>query len=125
CGGAGVVDTIAACRAAGIDIVGAGPDAESAARPAIIEYEGWKIGVLAAAEREFNAAGPDTPGAHIFDPLETLERVRALKSACDYVIFLYHGGIEYYPYPSPMLQRLCRAVVRHGADLVLCQHSHC
>jgi hypothetical protein len=125
CGAVGVLDTIAACRAAGIDLTGAGADAESAAQPGIIEIDGWKIGIIAAAEREFNAAGADAPGAHIFDPLETLERVRALKTACDYVIFLYHGGIEYYPYPSPMLQRLCRSVVRHGADLVLCQHSHC
>jgi poly-gamma-glutamate synthesis protein (capsule biosynthesis protein) len=125
CGGAGVLDTIAACAAAGIAVTGAGANMADAAQPVIVEREGWKIGVIAAAEREFNAAGSNSPGAHIFDPLETLERVRALRSVCDYVIFLYHGGIEYYPYPSPVLQRLCRAVVRHGADLVLCQHSHC
>src|SRR5690606_27860319 len=35
-----------------------------------------------------------------------------------------HGGIEHYEYPSPRLQRVCRSMVRHGADLVLCQHSH-
>jgi poly-gamma-glutamate synthesis protein (capsule biosynthesis protein) len=79
---------------------------------------------MAVAEHEFNAAGPSSAGAHIFDPLVDLERIRQLKSACDYVIVLYHGGIEYHPYPSPLLQRTCRALVNSGADLVLCQHSH-
>ena len=41
------------------------------------------------------------------------------------MIVLYHGGKEYYRYPSPMLQRVCRKFVDKGADLVLCQHSHC
>ena len=38
---------------------------------------------------------------------------------------MYHGGKEYSKYPSPRLMRLCRAMVRFGADVVLCQHSHC
>lgn len=125
CGGPGVLDTVAACTAAGIAVAGAGADAGQAARPVVIDRAGWKIGVLPVAEREFNAAGPNSPGAHIFDPLEDLERIAALKRVCDYVIVLYHGGIEYYPYASPGLQRTCRSLVRHGADLVLCQHSHC
>ena len=29
------------------------------------------------------------------------------------------------PYPSPLLQKKCRAMVDAGADIVLCQHSHC
>ena len=41
------------------------------------------------------------------------------------MIVLYHGGKEYCQYPSPRLRKLCQAMVRKGADLVLCQHSHC
>ena len=43
----------------------------------------------------------------------------------DYLIVLNHGGIEYYKFPSPLLQRKCREMVKCGADFVVCQHSHC
>jgi len=41
------------------------------------------------------------------------------------VIVLYHGGKEQCRYPSPRLLKACRAMADHGADLILCQHSHC
>lgn len=41
------------------------------------------------------------------------------------MIVLYHGGKEQYRYPSPNLQKTCRKLVEKGADLVVCQHSHC
>lgn len=48
-----------------------------------------------------------------------------MKKQCDIAIVLYHGGKEHYRYPSPNLQRICRKIVDKGADLVICQHSHC
>jgi len=30
-----------------------------------------------------------------------------------------------YRYPSPKLQKVCRKFIDNGADLVVCQHSHC
>lgn len=120
----GVLETIDACGAAQLRTIGAGPTHDAAAAPAIMDIRGWKIGVMAVAEREFNAVGAKNAGAHVFNPLTDLERLAALKARCDYVIVLYHGGIEYHPYPSPNLSQTCRALVRNGADLVLCQHSH-
>lgn len=125
CGDQGVLDTIAACRAAGLVVTGAGPDSATAAEPLILEKNGWRIGIMAVAEHEFNAASSDRPGAHIFDPYTAFETVRTLKKATDVVIVMYHGGIEYYEYPSPLLQKKAHAFVDAGADLVLCQHSHC
>lgn len=124
CGATGTLDTLAACARVGLSTTGAGRHAQEAAQPARIEKDGWSIGVFAVAEQEFNTATSDEAGAHVFDPLNDLERLRLLKETCDYVIVLYHGGIEYHPFPSPSLQNTCRALVRHGADLVLCQHSH-
>lgn len=125
CGDQGVLDTIAACRAAGLVVTGAGPDSASAAEPLILEKNGWRIGLMAVAEHEFNAASSTRPGAHIFDPYATFEAVRALKKKTDAVIVMYHGGIEYYAFPSPLLQKKAHAFVDAGADVVLCQHSHC
>ena len=47
------------------------------------------------------------------------------KKDCDRVMVLYHGGKEHYRYPSPSLRKTCRKFVEKGADLVVCQHSHC
>ena len=69
--------------------------------------------------------GEKQPGANPFDPLDSLDHIEKMKSRCDYVIVLYHGGKEQYRYPSPSLQKTCRKMIDKGADLVICQHSHC
>jgi len=57
--------------------------------------------------------------------LECPDRIAKLKSECEFVIVLYHGGREFYRYPLPQLQKNCRKLVQKGADLVVCQHTHC
>ncbi len=76
-------------------------------------------------EHEFSCANDHRAGANPFDVLESFDHVESLANQCDYVIVLYHGGKEFYQYPSPMLQRYCRKFIEKGATLVLCQHSHC
>ncbi|MDA3832994.1 MAG: CapA family protein [Spirochaetales bacterium] len=125
CGDEGVLSTLDSCHHAGISTVGAGAGTDSARKPVVVERGGWKIGVMAFAEHEFNAAAENRAGAHLFDPYESLDEIRTLRKECDYLILLYHGGIEHYVYPSPLLQKKCRKMVDVGADLVLCQHSHC
>ena len=105
--------------------VGVGNNIEESSKPYIIEKDGVKIGVYACAEHEFSIAGENTPGANPFDPLESLDHICYLKAQCDYVIVLYLGGKEHYRYPSPSLQKICRKIAQKGADLIVCQHSHC
>lgn len=104
---------------------GAGANVKEAKKPFIFEKDGIRIGFYLCAEHEFTVASCHTMGANPFDVLESFDDVEALKKTCDYVIVLYHGGKEFYRYPSPMLQRYCRKFVDKGADLVVCQHSHC
>lgn len=108
-----------------INYVGAGQDLKSAAKPVIIEKDGLKVGIYACSENEFSIAEESKAGANPFDPLESLDHIAGLKSKCNFVIVLYHGGKELYRYPSPYLQKVCRKMVEKGADLVICQHSHC
>jgi poly-gamma-glutamate synthesis protein (capsule biosynthesis protein) len=108
-----------------IKYVGAGNDLECASKPLIIEKDGLKVGIYACAENEFSIAEKNKAGANPFDPLESLDHIVNLKSNCDFVIVLYHGGKEHYRYPSPDLQKVCRKMSEKGADLVICQHSHC
>jgi poly-gamma-glutamate synthesis protein (capsule biosynthesis protein) len=108
-----------------IPFIGAGKNLNEANKPYVIQIDGLKIGVYACAEHEFTIATENTPGANPFDPLESLDHIVTLKAECDYVIVLYHGGKEHYRYPSPYLQKVCRKMAQKGADLVVCQHSHC
>ena len=109
----------------GIDFVGVGNNILEAHRPYVIQKDSIKVGIYACAEHEFSIATKNFPGANPFDPLESLDHITALKHECDYVIVLYHGGKEHYSYPSPYLQKVCRKIAQKGADLVVCQHSHC
>ncbi|MBR4864031.1 MAG: CapA family protein [Oscillospiraceae bacterium] len=124
-GAEGFASTLSALDNASIAHVGGGDCLEAAAKPFIAEICGKRVGIYACAENEFSIATEDTPGANPFDALEAPDHVAALKAQCDYVIVLYHGGKEHYRYPSPLLQKTCRKLVEKGADLVLCQHSHC
>lgn len=108
-----------------IPFFGAGDTPQQASAPYILEKNGIKIGFYTCAENEFTIVSDTEPGANPFDPLESLDHISKLKETCDYVIVLYHGGKEYYRYPSPKLQKICRKMVEKGADLVACQHSHC
>lgn len=108
-----------------IPCVGAGKNLKDACRPHIIMEDNIKIGIYACTEHEFSIATDKTSGANPFDPLQSLDHISELKNECDYVVVLYHGGKEHYPYPSPNLQKICRKLVEKGADIVVCQHSHC
>lgn len=83
-----------------------------------------KIAIIGIAEKEFNIPTADKVGVNIVDSLEDLELIRDVKGRVDHIVILYHGGLEYYPYPTPGLQKRCRSYINAGADVVLCQHSH-
>lgn len=121
----GLLSTISLLDEAGIRHAGAGRNLADASKPYIYEKTGSKIGIYCCAEHEFSIAEGDRAGVNPFDSLESLDHIACLKARNDYVIVLYHGGKEHYPYPSPYLQKVCRKIVEKGADLVVCQHSHC
>lgn len=121
----GLYSTIRVLEEKDIDYVGAGANLDEAAQPYIWENEGIRVGVYACAEHEFTIATKNSPGANPFEPLESLDHIQDLANKCNYLIVLYHGGKEHYRYPSPNLQKVGRKMVDKGADLVVCQHSHC
>lgn len=108
----------------GIQYVGAGSNLHEAGKPLILTKQGVRVGVYACCEKEFSFATETTAGANVFNPLETFDAIKELKAVCDYLIVLFHGGMQGYPYPTPYQQRVCRKMCEKGADLVVCQHSH-
>lgn len=124
-GTSGLNDTLHILEQDHIAVVGAGANLQAAAAGRILEKNGLKIGVYACAEHEFSIAAEDKAGANPFDPLYSLDHIAELKHKVDKLLVLYHGGKEHYRYPSPRLQQICRRMIEKGADLVICQHSHC
>lgn len=121
----GLKSTMKTLSEAKISFVGAGKSKIDASKSFIVERKEFKLGIYACAEHEFSCADYNKAGVNPYDPLETYEQVYDLKEHCNYVIVLYHGGKEHYRYPSPNLQKICRKFIDKGADLVVCQHSHC
>lgn len=121
----GYEETLAVLGRHEIPFVGSGDDIFSVKKNHIFEKNSIRVGFYACAEHEFTIAQSDFPGANPYDPLETFDDIYALKQGCDFVVVLYHGGKEYYRYPSPGLQKRFRKMVAKGADLVIAQHTHC
>ena len=125
CGDVGVRSTIDNCHKNNILTFGAGDSEKAAGVPLIIEENGIKVGVVSFAEKEFNYVHNGHAGALFFDPYNSFDKISELRQKVDAVVVLYHGGIEHYIYHSPLLRKKCRKMVSAGADVVLCQHSHC
>ena len=121
----GFVSTLKTLDDAGIAHVGAGHTKEEAKKPYYFEKDGIKVGVYACCEHEFSWVEDYGFGSNGFDALESLDDIEEAKKNCDYLIVLYHGGKEHYAYPSPYLAKVCRKIIKSGADIVLCQHTHC
>ncbi len=121
----GAKDSMRFLEEAGIAYTGFGRNYEDSRKDLIIEKNGERICIIAVCEHEYSYALEDRMGSRPFDEYDTLEDIRSAKKKNDRVIVLYHGGKEHCRYPSPRLLKVCRAMVRSGADVVLCQHTHC
>ena len=121
----GIKDTIEAFERNGLNYTGFGKNSEDARKDLIIEKDSKRIAVIAVCEHEYCYSIENRMGTRAFDPYDTMDDIVKAKSENDFVIVLYHGGKEQSVYPSPRLRKLCQSMVKHGADAVFCQHSHC
>lgn len=121
----GLKNTLEVCAQAGISTIGVGENLSEARQIFIKEISGVRIGILAVAEHEFSIAMDNKCGANPLDLIDYVRNVRAQRDNFDFLIVLIHGGNEYYPFPSPRLQKTCRFMVEMGANAVIVQHTHC
>lgn len=124
-GDQGLEDTLRHLDACGLRYTGVGADDTASRAPHRMEIGSRVVTLIAVCEHEYTFALPGRMGANPYDPYDTMADIRAAKADSDVVIVFYHGGKEYAAYPSPRLRKLCRAMAENGADVVLCQHSHC
>ena len=121
----GLFHTLDILKEKKIPFIGAGKNEKEADSCYIVELQGKKIGIYAAADHEFSLAYGENPGANGYEENKVMTKIQNIKKQADYCIVLYHGGKEWYRYPSPWQQKFCRKMADAGADAVICQHSHC
>ena len=121
----GVIDTLKALDEADLQYTGFGENYEASRKNLVMEKDEISVAVIAVCEHEYCYALEDRMGARGYDPYDTLEDIQKAKKEHDFVVVTYHGGKEQSIYPSPRLRKACQAMVKQGADVVLCQHSHC
>ena len=124
-GEGGYRDTLLALDEAGIPYTGVGENDTESRTPYFFEIEGKRFALINVAEHEYSYALPNRCGVNPFDPFLTMQDIRSASALADYTVVVYHGGKEFCEYPSPRLYNLTHEMVECGADVVLCQHSHC
>ncbi len=121
----GYYDTLKYLDAAGIKYTGVGENVVDARKDLILTDGKVKVAVIAVCEHEYTYALENREGCREYDPYDTNDDIVEAKKNADFVVVMYHGGKEHSRYPSPRLIKACRSMIKHGADLVLCQHTHC
>ena len=91
----------------------------------IIEAYEKKIGIYTVAETMFNTPTEKRIGVNIYDEYRVCKELELLKSICDYLIVIYHGGTEFFWYGSYLLRTRFHRMADSGADLITAQHTHC
>jgi poly-gamma-glutamate capsule biosynthesis protein CapA/YwtB (metallophosphatase superfamily) len=132
-GAAGFLDTISALEKAGIGTSGAGVDEQAAAVPFATRVEGQEIRVLSFSAYPVDRRGFDgrksararenAPGALWLDD-RGLAAAAAGFSPQAFNMALVHGGEEWSSRPTAEQERMYRALVEAGADVVIGSHPH-
>lgn len=124
-GKAGIEDTLNELKKNGIQYTGFGENEEKSRENFYFQHDGKTVAIVNVCEHEYSYALKNRMGARPYDPYDTNDDIVTAKNNADFVIVIYHGGKEHVRYPSNRLVKACHSMVTHGADVVLCQHSHC
>ncbi len=121
-----LISTIEELKKYKIDFVGAGINFEDAYSTKIIEKNGIKIGLMAAAENEFgclyekqNRGGYAWIFHHLIE-----DNIRKLKQEVDSVVFIAHAGVEDILYPIKEWRDRYKRLCDVGVDVVIGHHPH-
>jgi poly-gamma-glutamate capsule biosynthesis protein CapA/YwtB (metallophosphatase superfamily) len=123
-----LLDTLGHLRAAGIAVVGAGPDLDAARRPVVLEVDDLRVGVIGVTDHPAEyAAGPDRPGVAHADlrrgtPGWLLDLVA--EQDTDVVLVTPHWGPNMTTEPPGYVQRAADELLAAGASLIAGHSAH-
>jgi hypothetical protein len=115
--------TMTNALANGSTTIGFGKSLDLARKPARLNYKGKQNSIFAVCENQFGEATNDTPGI-AFIGSWLYGAIAAEKNFSDFVIVVFHGGLEDATWSAPWTQDLLRSYVDVGANLVIAHHPH-
>jgi poly-gamma-glutamate synthesis protein (capsule biosynthesis protein) len=121
----GIVETMSILDKANIKSIGAGINADCIVHFYIQEVGGVRFGFYNVGETMYNKPTKDKAGVWLYDEYIVCKELEQLKQNCDFLIVIYHGGIEKFQYPSPEIRKRFHRMADCGADMILSQHTHC
>ena len=126
-----LLDTIEHLQAAGVAIVGAGPDEALARAPHVLAARGMRIAVVGASDHPADfAAGPARPGIAYADIRGDprggwlASAVAAARTAADAVLVTPHWGPNMTARPLSYVRRAADELLAAGATLVAGHSAH-
>ena len=123
-----LADTLDFLHGAGIDSVGAGADIDEARRPAVLEANGFRLGVVGVTDHpEEYAAGPRTPGvacARLGEDTPNWLVTAVSGVEADAVLVTPHWGPNMIDRPLPRIRRAAAQVLDAGATVVAGHSAH-
>ena len=120
----GYLDTCKTLNENDIGFFGWGDNISSVKSYAEIDTDGRKIILYNTTEQFENAPREDYPGVNLYDEYRVCREINELRKQCDFLIVLYHGGIEGSHYNSEKMRRRFHRMADNGADVVISQHTH-
>ena len=120
----GFFDTCRVLKDNGLDYFGIGKNSNSLKNSKIISTGTLTIALYNVAETMFNVPHEDKPGVNVYDEYRVCKEIGELKKICDFVVVLYHGGVEFFWYTSELLRKRFHRMADSGADIVIAQHTH-
>lgn len=121
----GTIETMKTLDEAGIQHIGAGKNINTIKHSFVKDFGGIRIGFYNVGETMYNKPTKNTAGAWLYDEYIVCQEIKELKEDCNYLIVIYHGGIEKFPYPSPETRKRFHRMADSGANMILSQHTHC
>lgn len=120
----GCLDTLKTLNNEGIEYVGVGTLNDMKTHLSLT-FGNSKVCIYNVSETFFNESTNDLIGANQYDEYLVCNEIKQLKQCHDYLIVLYHGGAEYFQYPTPLVRKRCHRMSDCGADVIVTQHTHC
>jgi poly-gamma-glutamate capsule biosynthesis protein CapA/YwtB (metallophosphatase superfamily) len=123
----GIFETMERLRDAGLLYVGAGATRAEAERTRIVEVRGLRIAFLSFSDvvPPGYAAQDDWPGiASAKDVSRLTAAIERARPEADFLIVIFHWGVELERMPSKRQMDLARISRAAGADVILGSHPH-
>jgi len=121
----GLESTLSYAKKNGAKTVGAGKNAEEAAKPVYFEEAGG-VGMFSIGyQKGCVPAAEDKPGNFSWNDFDRIQKtVNEVKSKCKWCVLCIHGGEEFCNMPLPYIRNRYIKYLDMGVDIIVAHHPH-